>query len=239
MTLRYPNPAQAAGLYNSDQRGGSAFYNRRIFGTQYVGANYQYSWIHSFPEHAQSTAQIESQTQTHAVYAFYTIYPMRNFSISASGGVQHYAVAATSSSEIGGWAPMFMGSMGWQVLRTSVSANYSREVSGGGGLEGISTSTSAAASVRRQVSRTWTAGVSANYSINKSVTPSLLFAAQQGHMVSEAATVEHIFSNHISLNFTYDHLHQSYGGIAAIFNNPDSGRETVSLRWQFTRPLGR
>ena len=40
--LHYPNPAQTPGLYDSNSRGGSFFYNRRISRTKYFGANYQY-----------------------------------------------------------------------------------------------------------------------------------------------------------------------------------------------------
>jgi hypothetical protein len=37
----------------------------------------------------------------------------------------------------------------------------------------------------------------------------------------------------------YDRLHESYGNIPAIAANPDIDRVSISLNYQFTRPLGR
>lgn len=233
MELRYPNPSEVSGLYNCDDRGASGYYNRRITATQYVGADYQYSQSFAYPMNAQS------ETETHTVYAFYTIYPTRTFSISVSAGPQHYKVSQTSLPASSAWGPIVMTSAGWQGIHTNVAASYSRAVTGGGGLLGAFVSTSATASVRRQIARTWTAGASASYAINKSVTPSLLFAAQEGHTIVGLATVNHTLSDRLSVNFQYNRLHQSYVGVGAISSNPDSDRETVSLSWQVSRPLGR
>src|ERR1039457_1026714 len=38
----YPDQAESSGLYDSTSRGGSAFYSRRLSGTQSLGATYQY-----------------------------------------------------------------------------------------------------------------------------------------------------------------------------------------------------
>jgi hypothetical protein len=233
MELRYPNPSEVSGLYNCDDRGSSGYYNRRITATQYVGADYQYSQSFAYPMNAQS------ETETHTVYAFYTIYPKHTFSISVSGGPQHYKVSQTSLPASSAWGPIVMASGGWQGLHTNVAASYSREVTGGGGLLGAFVSTSATASVRRQITRTWTMGGSASYAINKSVTPSLLFAAQEGHTIVGHATLNHTLTDRLGVNFEYNRLHQSYVGIGAISSNPDSDRETVSLSWQVSRPLGR
>jgi hypothetical protein len=236
---QYPNSGQATGLYNSEQRGGSAFYNRRISTTQYTGLTYQYSWVHASPVKPQSEEPLESETQTQAFFAFYTLYLRHSFTASASGGVQHYAVTETSSPEAGGWAPMVMGSIGWQVSRTSLSASYSREVSGGGGFVGASVTTSTGALVRRQIFGNWFAEAGANYSINKSATTLLFSNVQQGNSILGFAAVEHAFSQSLGWNVRYDRLHESYNGIAAISSTPDTDRVTVSLQWKFMRPLGR
>jgi hypothetical protein len=233
MKLHYPNSAETPGLYDSDMRGGSAFYNRRIAANQYAGVNYQFSRILAYPANALS------KTQTNTIYAFYSIYPKPNLSLSLSGGPQHYEVAQTSSPTSSAWGPMVMASMGWQGLRTNVAANYSREVTGGGGLLGAFVATNANLSTRWQIVRSWMVGANASYSINKSVTTFQLFAQPDGHTMSGFATVEHSLGTALSLTFEYDRVHQSYGGIAAISDNPNSNRETISLAWQFTRALGR
>ena len=238
MLLHYPNPGQAAGLYNSDEYGGSVFYNHRISASQYAGATYRYSWFNSTPVQTQGTATLQSVGQTHAFFGFYTIYLTHSFSISGNGGIQRFEISETSSPKTVGWAPMVMASFGFQVLRTSISANYSRQVSGGGGLIGASTSTAAGITARRELSRTWTAGVTANYSANKSVS-ALLLDTQHGNSILGSATLDHTFNDQLSIEFGYERINQSYNQIAAIAGNPNSDRFTVLMRWQFMRPLGR
>jgi len=233
MKLYYPDPAEVSGLYDADERGGSAFYSRRISPTQYAGANYQYARILAYPVDAPS------ETQTHAIYAFYTIYPTRGLSISISGGSQHYSVAQTSSPTTSSWEPIVMASIGWQGRRTNVAASYVRQTTAGGGVVGAYRSNSANASGRWQVSRTWTIGTGASYANNKSVNPLLVGAIPGGRSFAVVATVEHPLNRRITLGFNYDHEYQRYNDIPVFSSNPTSDRGMVSLSWQFTRPLGR
>lgn len=90
--LHYPDAAQVPGLYDSNERGGGGFYSHRLTGAQYVGATYRYSRILSHPQNARS------ETQTHTIYLFYTIYLKRGLSLSVSGGPQEYNADATLPS---------------------------------------------------------------------------------------------------------------------------------------------
>lgn len=233
MKSDYPNPTEVTGLYNSDERGGSASYSRRISATQYIGGDYQYARIVAHPQNGES----DSQTQT--IYGFYTIYPNKSLSISVSGGPQYYNVNQTPSPSLRGWGPLVMASAGWQGLHTSFAASYSRQVAAGGGLLGAFDSDSAGATMRWQISHTWTTGANASYVINKSATPLLSVPTQNGHAILGSATVDHTFNEQFSLEFGYDRVHQGYSGIPAINSNPNSDRETISLVWRFMRPLGR
>jgi hypothetical protein len=88
------------------------------------------------------------------------------------------------------------------------------------------------------MSRALIVGASANYSINKSVTPGLNISRETGgHTISGSATAGYTITQRISAQFEYDRVHESYSGIPAI--SPNSDREMISLNWQFTRPLGR
>ena len=233
MTLQYPNPSEVTGLYNSGSRGGTAFYNRRISASQYAGVTYQYADTLTHPANASS------ETVTQGISAFYTIYPMSTLSVSVSGGPQHYQVAQTALPTLSSWGPSVTTSMGWQGRYATFAASYSQSVTGGGGLLGAYHSKSANGAVRLKLSRTWTIGASASYSINKSVTPLLLGGIQGGHTVSGTIRVEHPVGKQLSLSFEYDRLHESYGGIPSISANPNSNRETIALSWQFMRPLGK
>lgn len=231
-TLHYPNSSQVTGLYDISSRGGSAYYDLRIGSGSYLGAIYQYAEIIAYPTNAQS------ETRLHSVSAFFTMYLKRHFSLSVSGGPEHYQVDEPPFPTSASWDPGVTTSIGWQGLHTSFAASYSQLVTGGGGLLGAFHSKDAGATARWQASRNWILGATAEYALNDNATPLIFGSLENGHSVSGSALVTHAISRRLSVNFEYDRLHQSYGGIQAISNNPDSDRGAVSLSWQFMRPLG-
>jgi hypothetical protein len=231
--LDYLDPTEVSGLYDSSSSGGSAFYSYRFSRNHYIGGTYQYSRIVSFPVNAQS------EIQAHTVFLFYTIYLSPTFSLSFSGGPQHYELIQPPVPTYGSWSPTFTASMGWQELHTNFSASYSRVVTGGGGLVGAFQSNSANASARWQLAHTWSLGASASYMINKSESPSSFLTTQGGHSIFGTVSVQHQLSQHLQLEFGYTHLHQSYSGIPVISNAPNTDREFMSISYQFARPLGR
>lgn len=233
--LRYLNKAEVPGLYDSDVAGGSAFYNHRLSKKHYVGATYQYSRILSYVVGAQS------ETETHAILAFYTLYVTPTLSLSFSGGPQHYDISQGQLfPHARAWSPAATASLGWQGQHTGFAAGYSRTVTGGGGLSGAFHSNSASASVRHQLTRNWNAGVAVGYSITKTVTPFFfLQSSQDGHSISGSASVQRRLGEHVSVEAGYTRLHQSYSNIAAIATAPDTNRESISISYQFARPLGR
>ncbi len=233
MELDYPNPAQTPGLYDSNSRGGSAFYNRRISSTQYLGATYQYLDMLSTPGNGIDT------TQTHTISGSYTFHPMARLSMSVSGGPQYYQSVQTPLPATGSWGPSVAASMGWQGTHTSFAASYSQGVTGGGGLLGAYNSKSASATARWQMTRAWTGSASGAYSINKTIGGVFNTEGQNGHSTSESATLDHSIGEQLDIAFHYDHIDQSFSGIAVIAANPNSDRETISISWHFQRPLGR
>ena len=231
--LQYPGSSLTLGLYNSSARGGTGFYSHRISASQYVGATYQYLDMLTSPPDG------ESSTKTSTVMGFYTIYPNARLSLSVSGGPQYYQVTETGSPSFNSWGPSISASTGWQTGRVSLAASYSHSVTGAGGLIGAYHTDSANAALHWQLARTWTAGVSGSYSINKSVSALLPTEAENGHTITGSATLQHPIHGQVSLAFGYDRVHQSYGQVAAIAANPDSDRFSVSITWNFQHPLGR
>lgn len=239
--LHYLDPAQAAGLADSDSRGGAAFLAYRPGRMQYFGAMYQYSQIlGSLPASETNTqSSIGSEIQTHAVLFFFTSYLNSGLSFSISGGPQHYEVTQSPLPGARSWTPAIAASMGWQGRRASLAASYSRLVSGGGGLIGAFNADSATASARWQVARSWTLGSIASYALTKNVTPAIAQMNPGGHMMSGTFNVQQPINQRLQLEFGYTRLHQTYDSIAVISNAPDMNREYVSVSYQFTRPLGR
>lgn len=235
-TMRFADPSRVTGLFDSDSRGGSGFWARQISETQYLGAVYQYFDVLARPSSL-------SETQTHTFYAFYTQYLTDHLSLSVSAGPQHFRADEMEEQSFQAWTPALITSLGWQGSHTNLSISYDRTVTGGTGLVGAYHSYGTSASVRWQMTRSWTTSVLGSYASNKSVFPetpaSSPFFNTNGHSISGGLTVDHWLTQHLGLEGEYDRIHQSYGAIKAIASAPNSDRVTVSLNWHFTRLLGR
>ena len=231
--LHYPNQAQSGGLADSDSRGGSAFYNRQLSSTQNVGATFQYS------SELDTAGNRQTSTQVSTVNLFYSLYLAHALTMSISGGPQHYDVAQSPLPPSAAWTPAVTGSIAWQGNETNLSASYSRSVAGGGGLFGAFNSNMANASARWQFARTWTVQSTASYDVRKNVAPLFYFSESGGRSISETVQLEHPLSERLRASLSYQRLHTKYGGIAAITGDPDSDRVSISISYQFNRPLGR
>jgi hypothetical protein len=231
--LHYSAPSEVPGLVDSNSRGGSAFYNRRIGKKHYVGVLYQYSRIAAFP------VGPEFDTQTHAGLLSYTVYLKPSLSFSFAGGPQHYEAVQSSLFHSRSWSPTATASVGWQGHRANLAAGYSRSVTAGGGLIGAFNSNAANASARWQIARRWSIGSVAGYAVYKNITPLVASANPGGHSISGSILVQHQIGDHFNAEAGYTRLHQSFSDIAVISGAPDTNREFISISYQFNRALGR
>ena len=244
-TLRYPNPAQVPGLYDASSQSGSAFYSHRISKMHYLGANYQYQRLVSYP-----TVGL-NETQTHAVVLFYTLYANSRLSVSFFGGPQHsdtvqpplllatlFGPLLLQLPAARAWTPTAGASLSWQGRLNTAAVSYSHVISGGGGLFGAVHMDSASASVRQQITRTLSGSVAGAYVQNNAV-GAFSPGTSNGHSVSGTASVQQQFGQHVNLQLGYTRLHQSYSNVAVISLTPNTNREFISLSYQFSRPLGR
>ncbi len=179
--LHYSNSDQVTGLADSNTQGGSVFYSLRASRLHYFGVTYQYQRLVS------SSATVgQSETQTHAILFYYTLYPTSTLSISFFGGPQH---SNTSQAPLGGlqlppavaWNPSIGGSVSWQGQLTNVAFSYSHAISGGGGLSGAVHSDSANLSLRRRITRTLDASLSGGYAQNNVLGSPLFGGSNNGH----------------------------------------------------------
>jgi len=230
--MHYPNQAQVPGLFDSSSRAGSAFYNYRLSKMHYIGATYQYQMFLSYPNGGQS------ETQAHSVFLFYTIYFKPTLSVSLFGGPQYSDTEQFGVSPSRSWSPAGGASFAWQGKLTSIAASYSKTINGGGGLVGAVHAYSANGSVRRQFTRTLTAAITGNYQ-NNQVLDALPEFNNSGHTVSGTASLQRQMGEHLNVGLQYTRMHQSYNNVAAISNTPDHDRGTVTLSYEFSRPLGR
>jgi hypothetical protein len=242
--LHYLDQGQVPGLYDSASQGGLAFYSVRISKINYFGATYQYQRLLSYPTLGTN------ETQTQALLLFYTVYPMKGFSISVFGGPQYadsgpqFATTGSPASPASqSWNPAAGGSVSWQGHLSSLAISYAHLISSGGGLIGAVKTDNVSASIRQQLRRTLNATVAGGYADND-----ILTAAPQtggnGHTVSGTASLQQQLGQHLNVQLGYTRLHQAYStqgafAVPVLAATPDTNREFVSISYQFSRPLGR
>jgi len=230
----FPDQAQFPGGYDSNSRGGSAFYTHRMYGTQFIGVIYQYIETLGHPP----SGQIE--IQTNAIFPFYTASLLQSrLSLSLAGGPQHYDLTASALPPANSWTPAVMTSLAWQGDRTAIVAMYSRTVTGAGGLIGVYNSTRAGTSARWHFARTWSGELGVQYLLYKNLTPEALSSTPGGHSFSLTASIDDQVTEHFGAKFGYGRLDEDYSSIAAISSDPNSDRWFISISYQFLRPLGR
>lgn len=230
--LHYPNPAEVPGLFDSSSQAGSVFYSLRATRMHYFGVTYQYQRLVSYLTEGQN------ETQTHAFLFFYTLYATPSLSFSFFGGPQHSNTAQPPLPPALAWNPSAGASLGWQGSLSSMAVSYSHAISGGGGLSGAVRMDSASASIQRQITRSLSGSISGAY-VQNDVLSSVFSGGNNGHTVSGTASLQKQFGEHISLQFGYSRLHQSYSNVQVLAMTPDTNREFVAVSYQFSRPLGR
>jgi hypothetical protein len=239
-TLNYQRGTSTE-LYDSSASGGSAFYAYRLSKSDYIGATYQYSKFQATSVNPSviSPANARTDIRTQVIFFFYTIYLKRNLSLSFSGGPQYFDVVEFPLPAYASWSPTLAGSMSWQGRHSTFAVNYSRIITGGGGLLGAFQSNSLNLYSRAQLTRTWYAALASGYSNNKDVTPSSFEAIDTGHGIFGTISAQHQLSEHLNMQFGYTHSHQTYSQLTVISSAPNTNREFIAFSYEFTKPLGR
>jgi hypothetical protein len=235
--LHYSNPAEVPGLYDSGSRGGSVFYTHRLSGKHYVGATYEYQMLLAYP------VGFRAQTTTNGLMLFYSVYLKPTVSLSFFGGPQYSDTQESIAPTLRSWSPAAGASLAWQERQTNFALSYSRMIAPAGGLVGAVHQDAGKVSIRRQLTRTVSGGLEGEYANNHLLDAGLLQVVggfnDSGHSVSGTVSLDRKLGQHFSLDLAYSRLHQSYSGIGAVSNAPDTNRGWISVSYQFARPLGR
>lgn len=236
--LHFTNPAQTGGFYNTNAEGGSGSWAHRFGPQQYAGGMYQYATAQARPATATETGK--SDTTTHSLLAFYTVYLTPRLSLSVQGGEQHYILSEPSLANYQSWSPTVDTSLGWQGDHTTFAVSYSRTVSAEQGAIGAYLANRAAFSGQWQITRTWTAGLGGSYGMTSDRARSTFTNTfGSGHAISGVADLTHNLSQFLQVSCNYARIHQRYSGIPSVAANPDSDRVLVSLSYLLFRPLGK
>ena len=232
--IRFPNPSQSTGLYNSDGSVGSVFFDRRFARRQYFGVTYGYNWLQAYQ------AGTSAESVTNEILGFYSVFFNRNFSLSAAGGTK-YAVTQTIpvQTPATSWNPEIVLSMGWQGNRGNVAASFLRSVASGGGLIGTFNSVSANLSAGWKFQRTWNANFSFSYQNIEPVSYLVGLPYQGGNSLMAQGSIERALGTHVTVQCGYQRIHEQYVGIPAISADPDGDRGYVMINYLLKKPLGR
>jgi len=235
--LHYGNSTNVGGLSDDSSQSGSAFYSHRLANRHYFGAIYQYQRLMTYP------SGLDSETQTHAVLGFYTVYPSTRFSLSLFGGPQYaetaqpalptFELAAYSSRA---WSPAAGASLNWQGRFTGGALSYSHTIRSGGGLMGAVRLDQASVAGRAQFTPTLSASLSGFYANNQMIGPSV--GSSNGHTFEGTVGVQRRFGEHLGADLGYSRIHQTYS-VPVLSMNPDTNRVFVSVSYSFNRPWGR
>jgi hypothetical protein len=225
----YLNLSQVRGLFNSSNRGATGFYAYRLSRKHYIGATYQFEQLLSYPN--------GTETQTHAPLLFYTLYMTPALSLALFAGPEHFETNGLGIPTNLGWLPTGGAALQWQGLRTSATLGFSHRVTDGGGLESAVISSTAELSIRRQLTKNVTVGLSGDYALNTLIDPTLL--GNGGHTLSASLSLQRSVGEHFSLELGYANLHQTYSDVPAISTIHGRNRGWVSFSYNFQRPLGR
>jgi hypothetical protein len=235
-TFSFPNPTAAGNLSNSDGEGGSAFYSRRLSGMQYTGLSYVY-----FRDVITDAQYAPFETQLHTLLPFYTIYFNPKLSLSIAGGVQRVGVAQLYTVQaFSSWSPAGTVSIGWQGNRGYFALSYLHSVIAGEGFNEALYSDSESASGGWKLTRTWNAAFEVSYVNSSPVTQlvNVLYGYEGGDAFTLGASLKHAMGEHFSAACGYDRLQENYPGIPFIARNPVSDRESVTITYEFRKPLG-
>lgn len=227
--LRYLNQSQTPGLFDSTGYGAGAYYTHR-FGRNYLGVNYLFQDF--------TTGTVQLKTKTDSIYGSYTYYLKPNLSLSAFGGPQYSDTFGPGIVPIKKWSPAGGGTVSWQGEQTSFAATFSHRITDGGGLEGAVTANSVNASFRAQLTRVLTGSIGAGYSSNTALDPAFQSQAN-GNLASAIASLQRTFGEHWSGSVGYLYFRQSYNNIPVINTASNQSQVSISVSYQFERPLGR
>jgi hypothetical protein len=130
----------------------------------------------------------------------------------------------------------FGASFGWQGELTSIRLDASRKVSDGGGVLGAVVLNSFSGGVRRQLTKSTAVHLNALYGHNRE-----LASAATGNVPFNSATggvgLEQQLATNFMLRFDYGRDYQK--GNVTSTGTVNHNRGTISISYNFTRPLGR
>jgi hypothetical protein len=240
----YSNPSSGAQLQlaNSQTASGSVFWLHRILGADWGGVSYRFDRI--------TFSKGGGESQVHSFFAVDTLSISKRFTVTGFIGPQYsdnrgLAPVTGLPVQFYEWSIAGGAEGSWKNEHTSVSAGYSRLISGGNGVLGADRLQTVHGNFRRQLTPGWAAALSANYATNQSLTVPFTTSANSINLTSVGVSVERNAGKRVGLRMGYSHDFQQQFGVPGITQTSplqtlDASRNLFffTLSYQWVRPLG-
>ena len=197
--LHFSNlPAQlTTPLTGSQTASGSTFWLHRIFRGDWGGTSYRFDRI-TFNG---------GESRVHSFYAVNTLNLSHRLTLSGFVGPQYsenqgLLFAGTSPNN---WSVAGGAEGGWQSLRTSLSAGYSRSISDGGGVLGTVRLQNIHANFRRELVPGWAGALTVIHGTNQALVLSPSTSASSINLTSAGISLERNVGKSIGLRLGYNH----------------------------------
>lgn len=238
-----PAPGSSS-LLDSSTRSGDVYFNHRFTARNWTGVTYKFQHM--------DIGSGTNVTRTHSLLLSHTIYLREHMTLSFFAGPEYSEIDTitvtsnvippvisfdTVSNKEHQLSASGGGSFGWQGKLTSIRLEASRKVSDGGGFLGAVVLNSVEGGVRRQVARLTTVHVNAMYGHNRelgSFTTAAVLKSASGTL-----GLEQQMGQNLMLRLDYGRDYQSGNPFSTTVGSINHNRGTISIAYNFTRPLGR
>ncbi len=229
-------------FYDLKSYGGRFAYNHELSPTLSLGAGYDYNSLDFGKGQERSGIQTIEATVSYQFRPNMTltgwIGPQHTSSVTSVTVVNPFPPPAllvlTSRDSL--WSTALGFNFGWQSLRNSLRAGYTRSVSDGGGITATSEVNTANASYSRKLAAKWSGVVGARYL--KSTSTDVAKRSFDNYFIN--VSVIYQISKTFSATADYVRIHQVESNAFVI--NPgiyNDNRVGVSISYRWTHPLGR
>lgn len=217
-------------LYDSRTYSVEAFYNQRLSARQWLGTSVGVQRIDTQPS--------TGYTNTATVLFYYGLDFRPNVTLSLFAGPEYNdtsplpgTVGANGVFYGSQWAPALGATFNWQGESTSVAAQYSRQVSNGGGLFSAVTLQQENVSLRSQLTERQAVIVGFAYFDNQP-----LNTGQSYSGVSASVNLEHLLTRNLVLRLGYARQRQE---LPSTQNTVSTNLAWASVAYNFMHPFGR
>lgn len=218
-------------LINSRAATGNGYFSQQISRRYSTGVEYRLRQM-TFPGN-------EMQARSQSILSFHQFAVSANSSLLLYGGPEYartrgLAVGRSTPANSESWSPAAGAIYTWSGMRHSLQTGYRRQITDGGGLQGVVRQNAGWLRLGRQLGRHWTAEVSGELG-GQGMVPAR--AGETLRMLRAGGGFGRELGRNLSLHLSYDRLYQS--GSALGYRPGNHNRVALSIEQSFMRPLGR